>query len=319
MESKLKEKICPWIVNKFDGMWVFTSGLESGYLGAGVVVVMNSFLARHVCKISEVPGQLLSIKLFFKNKLSVSILGLYAGASLVAWFSQAGNINSLIAKTVNEFFFVIFGGDFNENGSHKYASFKKYLDFGLVNALDRSFCKKSPIWSNSRDMVKTINYVLISLNLVNVVVNHGVFGVGKYFDTDHQTVSVLVDLNGLLNVQLNSVCKQANKDHWKYNCKDVDNIKWAKFKDDMAVNAVMFHDNFLVARMHLDLDAMWVTLCRVLCLSAEAVFKRKWFKDYDYVFVKKSSKFYKLELLVLKLVKTSCLDSFGEFTFLLDK
>ncbi|KAG9288899.1 hypothetical protein G9A89_019521 [Geosiphon pyriformis] len=58
MESKLKGKVCPWLADKFD--------------------------AKHVCKISEMPGRLLSIKLLFKNKLSMSILGLYAGASLVA-------------------------------------------------------------------------------------------------------------------------------------------------------------------------------------------------------------------------------------------
>ncbi|KAG9289674.1 hypothetical protein G9A89_014409 [Geosiphon pyriformis] len=78
---------------------VFTFGLESGYLGAGVVIVMNSSLTRHVCKILEVPGQLLFIRLLFKKKLSVLILGLYTGASLVAWFFQAGDINSFIAKT----------------------------------------------------------------------------------------------------------------------------------------------------------------------------------------------------------------------------
>ncbi|KAG9291305.1 hypothetical protein G9A89_021807 [Geosiphon pyriformis] len=36
-ESKLKRKICLWIVNRFDGVRVFTFGLESGHLGADVV------------------------------------------------------------------------------------------------------------------------------------------------------------------------------------------------------------------------------------------------------------------------------------------
>ncbi|KAG9289013.1 hypothetical protein G9A89_015562 [Geosiphon pyriformis] len=283
MESKLKRKICPWIVNKFDGVQMFTSGLEFDYLSVGVVVVINSSLVKHVCKISEVSGQLLSIKLLFKNKLSVSILGLYT----------AGNINSLIAKAVNKSFFVILGGNFNEDGSGKYASFKKCLAFGLVNALGGSSC-----------IVKTIDYVLIFLNLVNVVVGRGMFSVEEYFDTDHQAVSVLVSLGSLLN---------------KYNCKDVDNIKWTKFKDDTAANTAMFYDDFLMARIHSDLDAMWVALNKVLYLFAKAVFKRKWFKDYDHIFVKKLFKFHKLELLVLKLVKTFHLDSFGEFTSLLDK
>ncbi|KAG9294921.1 hypothetical protein G9A89_003261 [Geosiphon pyriformis] len=79
--------------------------------------------------------QLISFKLLFKNKLFVSILGLYAGASLAAWFSQAGDINSMIAKAINKSSFVILSDNFNENGSHKCASFKKCLDLGLVNFL----------------------------------------------------------------------------------------------------------------------------------------------------------------------------------------
>ncbi|KAG9292678.1 hypothetical protein G9A89_008264 [Geosiphon pyriformis] len=131
-------------------------------------------------------------------------------------------------------------------------------------------------------MVKTIDYVLISSNLVNAVISHGVFGVEDYFDTDYQVVSVLVGLGGLLD---------------------------AKFKDDTATNSAMFHDKFLAAKMHLDLDVMWAVFCKVLYLSAEAVFKKKWFKDYNHVFVRKSSKFHKLELLVLDSVNVSVVKS----------
>ncbi|KAG9285608.1 hypothetical protein G9A89_009248 [Geosiphon pyriformis] len=134
METKLKGRVCPWIINKFDSIRVFTSGLDSGYLGAGVVIIMNSFLVKHVCKISEVPGWLLSIKLLFKNKLSVLILGLYAGASLV-------------------------------------------------------------------------------VHLVSAIVHHDVLEVDKHYDMDHQTVSVSIGLDGLLDAQLNFLRKQANKDH----------------------------------------------------------------------------------------------------------
>ncbi|KAG9297105.1 hypothetical protein G9A89_019386 [Geosiphon pyriformis] len=105
---------------------------------------MNSSLAHHVSKISEVPGQLFLVKLLFKNKLSVSILGLYAEASLAVRFSQAFDINSMIAKAINESSFVVLGGNFNKNGSQKCASFKKCLDLGLVNSLDgSSYVKKS--------------------------------------------------------------------------------------------------------------------------------------------------------------------------------
>ncbi|KAG9305745.1 hypothetical protein G9A89_005143 [Geosiphon pyriformis] len=134
-ETKLRSRVRPWIVDKFNGVRVFTSGLNFGHLGMGVAVIINVSLAHHVCKVSEVPGQLLSIKLLFEGKLSVSILGLYAGASLVVQFSQAGEINSLIAKAVNESSFIILGGNFNEDSSHKSASFKRCFDLGLVNSL----------------------------------------------------------------------------------------------------------------------------------------------------------------------------------------
>ncbi|KAG9284330.1 hypothetical protein G9A89_007485 [Geosiphon pyriformis] len=318
-ESKLREKIRPWIVNKYDGVRVFTSGLESGYLGAGVTVIMNFFLARHVCKVSEVPGRLLSIKLLFKNKLSVSILGLYAGASSAVRFSQAGEVNSLIAKAVNESSFIVLSGNFNEDGSHRCASFKKCLDLGLVNALGGSSCGKLPTWSNSQGVAKTINFMFVSSNLVNAIVGRNVFGVGKYFDTDHQAVSVLVGLGDLLDVQLNSVRRQANRDCWKYDCKGADDVKWAKFKEDTVANAAVFHDNFLAARVLSDLDLMWVALRKVMCLSAEVVFRKKWFKEYDKIFNKDSSKFHKLELLVSKLVRAFHIDSAEEFTSLLDR
>ncbi|KAG9302710.1 hypothetical protein G9A89_005184 [Geosiphon pyriformis] len=178
---------CPWLADKFDGVRVFTSGLDSGSLGARVLIIMNSSLAKHVCKISKMPGQLLSIKLLFKNKLLGSILGLYACASSVTQFSQAGKINSLIAKAINEFSFVILGGDFNEDGSHKCASFKKCFDLGLINSLRRSSFVKSPTWCNSR------------------VVDHGMDSVEEYFDTNHKAVYVSVRLGGLLDLEFRNV------------------------------------------------------------------------------------------------------------------
>ncbi|KAG9292087.1 hypothetical protein G9A89_017987 [Geosiphon pyriformis] len=189
METKLRDK--------FNEIKVFSSGLDKKFLGVRVTIIMNTSLAHHVCKVSEVLGWLLSVKLLFKNKLSVSILGLYAGASLAARFFQANVINSMIAKAVNEFLFVVLGGDFNENGFRKSASFRKCLDFGLVNSLGES-------------MVKTIDFLFISSNLANAVVGPNVFDVEKFFDTDHQTVSV--SLGGLLDAWLNFLRKQANRD-----------------------------------------------------------------------------------------------------------
>ncbi|KAG9298558.1 hypothetical protein G9A89_018917 [Geosiphon pyriformis] len=180
IETKLKGKIYLWIMNKFNSVWVFTSGLYSGHLSSNVAIIMNNSLARHVCKVSEVFGGLFSLKLLFKNNLSVSILGLYAGASLVVWFSQAGKINSLIAKAVNEFSFIILGGDFNENGTQKCASFKKCFDLGLVN----------------------------SLKEINAVVDGSVADVENYFNTNHKAIYASMGLGGLFDIYLGLIYKQ---------------------------------------------------------------------------------------------------------------
>ncbi|KAG9298383.1 hypothetical protein G9A89_005243 [Geosiphon pyriformis] len=120
------------IINKFDSVHVFTFGVNSGYLDSGIAIIMDIFLACHVCKVCE-------------NKFSVLILGLYAGASLVVQFFQTVDINSLIAKTVNESSFVILDGDFNKNDFCKCASFRKCFDLGLINSLARSLFAKLPI------------------------------------------------------------------------------------------------------------------------------------------------------------------------------
>ncbi|KAG9304462.1 hypothetical protein G9A89_020026 [Geosiphon pyriformis] len=224
-ETKLKDKVCPWIINKFDSVRVFTSGMDSGYLGSGIAIIMNNFLASHMCKVSEVSGWILFVKLLFKNKLSVMILGLYAGASLVVWFSQAGNINSLIAKAVNESFFVILGGDFNEDNSHKCTSFRKCFDLSLVNALARSSFDKILTWYNFCSVAKTIDYMFISLNLVNAIVDHNVASVKDYFNTNYMAIFVSVSLSGLLNAQLFLLHKQANRNYWKFDIKNANEKK----------------------------------------------------------------------------------------------
>ncbi|KAG9307278.1 hypothetical protein G9A89_017106 [Geosiphon pyriformis] len=280
-ESKLKNKVCSWIINKFDSVWVFISGLNSEYLGADVAVIMDSFLARHVCKISEVPGRLLSVRLLFKNKHSVSILGLYAGAFSVIRFFQVDEINSLIAKAVNESSFIILRSDFNENGTHRSASFKKCFDLSLVNFLVGSPAAKMPTWENFRGVKKTIDYVFVSPNLVNAIVHREVLNISEHFDMDHQAVSVALDLGGLLDMHLNFLCSHANRDHWKF---DVKSANRAKFSD---------------------MNAMWNIVHKIMVFSVGGAFKKKWFKGFDSVFTKSSSRFHKLELLVFKLVKAS--------------
>ncbi|KAG9292755.1 hypothetical protein G9A89_001285 [Geosiphon pyriformis] len=294
-ETKLKGRIYSWIMNKFKGVWIFTLGLDNSHLGVGVAIIMNNSLAQHVSKVSEVPGRLLSIRLLFKNKLSVSILGLYAGIFLLVWFFQADNINSIIAKAVNKTSFVILGGDFNENRSHRCVNFRKCFELGLVNFLGGSFFVKLPTWCNSHGVTKMIDYVFVSSNLVNAIVDRNVMGVIDFFDTDHKAVSVSVDLDGLLD--------QANKDHWKFDINNVNAAKWLEFKDASAANASMFSDN---------------VVCKIMVISAGETFQKKWFKGFDSVFNKMFSKFHKLKLLVSKLVKSSRLVSGGNFALLLD-
>ncbi|KAG9300291.1 hypothetical protein G9A89_011364 [Geosiphon pyriformis] len=317
-ETKLRGMVHPWITDKFDGVRVFTSGLNSGHMKFGVAIIMDSFLVKHVCKILEVPGRLLSIKLLFGNKLFVSILGPYAGASSVVWFFQASDINSFVAKAVNKTSFVILGSDFNEDGFHKYASIRKCFDLGLVNSLSRSTFVKLPTWCNFHGVAKTIDYVLVFSSLVNTIVDRSVVDVEDFFDTDHRTVSVSVDLSGLLDVQLLSLCKQANKDHWKFDVKNASEEKWLEFKNATAANASMLSDAFVAATKFLDKDAMWDIVHKILILLAGRTFKKKWFKGYSSVFNKVSSKFHRLELLVSKLVKILCLVFGGNFASLLD-
>ncbi|KAG9293943.1 hypothetical protein G9A89_019281 [Geosiphon pyriformis] len=286
-DTKLKDKIRPWIINKFNGVWVFMSSMNSSYMGSGIAIVMDNSLVRHICKVSELTGHLLSVRLLFKNKLSVSILELYAGVLSDVWFFQAGDINSLIAKAVNEFFFMILGGNFNEDSARKCASFRKCFDLGLVDFLEGSLFTKMPIWTNSYGVAKVFNYIFVSLSLGSTVIDGSVASIEDYFDIDYKAVSTSMGLGGLLNIQLSSLCKQANKDHWKFDVKNAD-------KDATMANTAMFLDKFRLVKRFSNLDAI-----------------------YNGVFIKKSSKLHNLEILVLKIVKASCKVDSGQFVFLL--
>ncbi|KAG9288122.1 hypothetical protein G9A89_017717 [Geosiphon pyriformis] len=209
-ETKLRFSNRLWIRDKFNNIRVFSFGLDKSFFGVRIVIIMNTSLACHVNKVSEMSGWLLSVKLLFKNKLSVSILGLYAGAFLAVCFSQSNDINFMIAKMVNKSSFVVLGGDFNENDFQRSTSFKKCLDLGLVNSLGGSSYVKKSTWANSWGMAKTIDFLFIFLNLVNAVVDCEVSDVGEFFDTDHQAVFMSVSLGGFLDEQLNSLEKQAS-------------------------------------------------------------------------------------------------------------
>ncbi|KAG9287986.1 hypothetical protein G9A89_017581 [Geosiphon pyriformis] len=173
---------------------------------------MNSSLACYVSKIENISGQVISVWLLFKDKLSVAVLGLYASASAVNRFGQASEINSFIAKAVNSSTFVVLDGDFNENSSRKSVSFKFCSDLDLVNLFTRHLLVNASTWNNSRDVKRFIDFIFVNKSLSSVVTGHQIELTSNFFNTDHNAVLVLIDLGSLLDTSLNSECKQANRD-----------------------------------------------------------------------------------------------------------
>ncbi|KAG9303862.1 hypothetical protein G9A89_005772 [Geosiphon pyriformis] len=149
------------------------------------------------------------------------------------------------------------------------------------------------------------NNVFVSPNLVNSLVHHGVLDVSEYFDTDHHTVFVSMGLGGLLDTCLFFFCKQANKDHWKFDVKNA------------TANTTMLLGVFGNTVKFFNLGTMWDVIHKIMVLLAGGAFKRRWFKGFDTVHNKMLSRFHKLELLVSKLVKASCLSSSVSFALFL--
>ncbi|KAG9304336.1 hypothetical protein G9A89_019898 [Geosiphon pyriformis] len=197
--------------NRFDGVRIFSTDLDKGFLDAGVAIIMDNNLACHVCKIEEIPDWVILVWLLFKDKLSVSILGLYASALAGARFSQVLKINAFIAKAVNSSTFLVISGNFNENVSRRSACFRFCSDLGLVNLLSRSFLVKALTWSNFRGVEKTIDFVFVNTSLASAVVRHAISSVLEFFESDYKAVLVSVGLSGLVDVNLNGLHKQANK------------------------------------------------------------------------------------------------------------
>ncbi|KAG9288721.1 hypothetical protein G9A89_004340 [Geosiphon pyriformis] len=200
------------IMNKFNGVKIFSSGLDKEFLGAGVAIIMNNSLAHHVSKIKEVSNHLIFVQLLFKSKLLLVILSLYAGASAKTRFSQSSEINFFIAKAVNSSIFMVLGGDFNENGFRKNMSFKFYSDLDLVNSFNGYLLAKASTWSNSKGVMKVINYIFVSRSLFSAVASYKVVLVSEFFNTNYNVVLVLVGLGGFLNAHFNSNHIQTSKD-----------------------------------------------------------------------------------------------------------
>ncbi|KAG9292039.1 hypothetical protein G9A89_017939 [Geosiphon pyriformis] len=290
--------------DKFDGVRIFTSGLDVGFLGASVVIIMNNSLACHVSKIEEISGWVIAVRLLFKNKLLVSVIGLYAGASSGVCFGQAFEVNSLIAKAINSSTFVVLGGNFNKNRSERSTSFKFCSGLGL---------------SNSRGVEKTIDFIFVSENLVSAVAGHRVGSVLDFFDTDHNAVMVFIGLNGLLDVHLNSLCKQANKDYWKFNIKNADDAEWSCFRNCSSAIILGVIDKFHVAAAELNLDIIWLLLEKMLVNSVDETFSQCWFNEFRCSKNKHSSKFLGLELLIVKIVKKFGSANTSDFDCLVQK
>ncbi|KAG9298226.1 hypothetical protein G9A89_002714 [Geosiphon pyriformis] len=211
-ETKLCSSVKFWIANKFPGVRVFTSGLDAGFLGTGAALIINENLAKHVLKIFEIPDRFLIIHLLFKNKQSVSVLGLYAEAFWNRCMIQAGLVNSFIARACNESTFVILSGDFNKDGNKCSSSFSKCVDLGLVNTLVNSSYIKASTWNNSRGVEKTIDFIFISQSLSNALINGQVVNVDEFFNTDHSSVQITIGLSGILDPVLRAIHVQTNKD-----------------------------------------------------------------------------------------------------------
>ncbi|KAG9284669.1 hypothetical protein G9A89_003629 [Geosiphon pyriformis] len=217
-------------------------------------------LVYYVSKIEKISGCLVSVWLFFKSKLSVMFLGIYASASAETRFGQAGKINSLIAKAANTSTFVVLGSNFNKNGYKKSVSFKFCLDLGLVNSFSGHSLIKAFTWGNFQDAVKIIDYIFVSESLSSALTGHKVILVSDFFDINYNAILVSVGLGGLLDAWLNGKHKQANKN-----------------KDHLSDKFLKYIDMFNDAKVTKNLDAMWGIFKEVITSLADSVFSRNWF------------------------------------------
>ncbi|KAG9306260.1 hypothetical protein G9A89_016164 [Geosiphon pyriformis] len=252
---------------KFKDIRIFTSGLEENYLDTNVVII------------EEISGQIVSVCLLFRNKLSVIFLSLYAGVLAKTKFVQAASVNALISKAVNMSFFVVLCGDFNENRTKKCASFRKCSDLGLVNLLGGFLLHKSSTWSKSREVAL----------------------VSEFFDTNHNMVGISIGLEELVDAHLNNAAK------------------WVHFKELSLAFLNLFSDFFLVTKENGNLNGMWEVFKDTVCGSANDVFSKHWFCEFDCSRNKQFLRFFKLKSLIAKILKCLCLGLMSELDWLVQK
>ncbi|KAG9300597.1 hypothetical protein G9A89_005197 [Geosiphon pyriformis] len=270
--SVKQKDVMRWHRN-FGNLVLFITETKLNFIGAGVAIIMDNFLACHVSKMEKISGRVVSVQLLFKGKLLVTLLRLYASASSGARFGQTSEVNSFIAKAINSSTHVVLGGDFNKNGSGRSVSFKFCFSLGL---------------SNSRGIVKTIDYIFVSDSLSLAVVGHQTISVSDFFNIDHRAVMISIGLGGLL-----------------------DNLSSAKL--------LLLGNVFSGAEAHSNVNVMWVMLQETVLGSADEMFSRHWFNKVRCLKNKHSSKFFGLELLVAKIVKKFCSGGLSDVDLLVNK
>ncbi|KAG9290827.1 hypothetical protein G9A89_010976 [Geosiphon pyriformis] len=253
----------------------------SGYLGAGVTIIMDVSLVKHVYKVSE-----------------VFVLGLYVSTTLEKRLAHSHNINLMVAETLNGSTFVVLSGNFNKNNSGYSASFKKCLDLGLFDSLHSFSLHRLSIWFNLRGIQKCIDFILVNDGLHSLSFNQKVYCPAEFFDSDYLVVSADIGLEGFLNSQLNSVCKQAMKKKWKYKVSGVSDEVWKKFRDALLAAFSKSAGNFEYHTTEGNINRMWTLLCQMVHFAAEATLMKIWSRDSELVKTSASSRFHKLELLV---------------------
>ncbi|KAG9289003.1 hypothetical protein G9A89_015552 [Geosiphon pyriformis] len=273
----------------FDGMCIFTSGLDIGFFGAEVAIIMDNLLVQHVSKVEEVPGCAILVCLFFKGKVSVSVVDLYACVSPSNQFRQVPSINFFIVWMVNSSSFVVLGSDFNEGKSKKSASFSFCLSLGLVNFFGTE---------------KVIDHIFINGSLISVAVSCRVESVTEFFDTDHRAVLVSMSLGGFLDMCLDDIHRNAIKNHWKFKLKNVDTNGWEHFMECSSAKFLKRSGVFHNAEHSGDLNGMWNVLRNVIIDSANVIFSRLWFSEFDSMRNRASSRFHGLEMLMSKIVNS---------------
>ncbi|KAG9301002.1 hypothetical protein G9A89_018954 [Geosiphon pyriformis] len=184
-------------------------------------------------------------------------------------------------------------GNLIKNKFDKVKVFSFGLNKGFLGAGVAIIMNNSLVRHVYKDMAKTIDFLFVSVNLVNAVVDRIVCNIGEFFNTNHRAVFVLFDFKG------------------------ADNNRWENFRNATLANAKMLFNKFAATVKFLNLNAMWDVLCRIVVLSTNKIFSKKWFKDFDSVFIKVSSKFHRLKLLVLKIVKAFHETNVGSFVSLM--